>query len=188
MALNENTTVDKAHRILLAQGKNVEPAHIQSSFTEALKLASFKAIGSPFQSLFEDVLQMTLSAADAEGLQSAAIPATHFPASIPLLDRVAHSDLITIGNLILVSDIAHLKPPYVVSTSIYGRYFVSDQDIYVRRATGILATTSNALRARATKCITDISLWPSQAEPLIVIQLVVMLGGMITPEMLAQAV
>lgn len=187
MALTIPTAADKAWRWIPLE-RRPDAGDIESWAAEAMKSASEKSATNPiWLADFSEVLALTLSAADAEGLQSVAIPTTHFPKSVMILDEVAHSDLVLVGPLIQRESISLLKPPHVESTSVYGYYTESDNKIYCRRATAVLAVTAGALRARLTKCYTDITQWPVQAEHYLIAEMIQMAGGNVPPHYLERA-
>jgi hypothetical protein len=187
MALTIPIAADKAWR-LIPLDRRPDAGDVESWIAEAMKSASEKSATNPvWLADFSDILALTLSAADAEGLQSVAIPTTHFPKSVIVLDEVAHSDLLAVGPLIQRGSISLLKPPHVLSTSVYGYYTVSDNKIYARRATSALATTASALRARATKCIVSISDWPLQAEHYLIAEMLILAGIAPPPQLLERA-
>lgn len=148
----------------------------ESVIPDALARASRAALQSPYLSEITESVSFTLGAADADGVQvtSAAVTSANLPESIMVIDAVRHSGLAN-KPLMKADSLSHLRG-FLLSTTVYAYYFVIDAKIYCRYPAGSLATSSNALTARMSKFLTDITSTPAWFDDLILTAAVEILG------------
>lgn len=164
MALTVKTLVDKITRLRPAQRATLTP-DVESAITETLKEVSRTSATAPWRTELEIIVSLTLGAADAFGLQAAALPTTILPETVMLLDEVTHTALTS--ALIQRPSIAEMLGAGIFSASVYGYYTVSEATIYTRKGTGSLAVTANALKARAVKLMVTLADVPLAMEDLV---------------------
>lgn len=162
MAHSTSEWVDKALRRL---PPGTDPGNPEQWVNGALQRMSRAALQSIFRPDLGTELSLTMGVADAYGIQSVSIASSGvLDESVMVIDSVRHSDLASIGPLVLVESVKHLLPPHVFGQSVYGFYRVEARTIYCRRPSATLATTSGALKAFGVSLLTAVSAIPNVLE------------------------
>jgi hypothetical protein len=168
MALSLNTLVDKVRRRLKDAGR-AQTGDIESGILEALKRVSRSVINSPERVALEITANVTLGAADSNGLQQGALPSTIIQESIRSGD-VTHADLTRpLEKKDTVSDLT-----YILSTSVLGFFAIHEGKLFTRRGASSLATGTPAvvrgvrLLGATTVIATELGFVPAELEDMVV--------------------
>lgn len=153
-------------RVGQREATDIESEELESMINAARTRAAREAFRAGYHSLTENVYNLTLGAADAQGIQQAPFSAQAdlLPESIPVCNDIQHATVNAVAGVGLafellphVSDLKAIR-----SRSLLAYAAVGAQAVHTRWPSGTMATSS-VLLVRACK-IPTLALWPIQIE------------------------
>jgi hypothetical protein len=145
---------------------NIESEELESMMNAARTRAAREAYKADHRSLTENIYNLVLGAADAQGVQQAPFTAQTdlLPESIPVCNDIQHATVNAVAGaglafeiLAKVSDLRAIR-----SRSLLAYAAVGAQAIHTRFPSGVL-TNGSSLLVRACK-IPTLAAWPTQIE------------------------
>jgi hypothetical protein len=176
MSFTIATASDRAFRALRAQGIERRIEDIENDIPVALLDVAREAMFGPQRTELETVLSLTLSSADSDGLQTAAITSTVFEESVLMADDVRVAG---VGKMEVKPTIGHLTR--LLSTSTVPCFTVAGSTLYARRPSSALPTTASATKVKGILKLTSISDLPVGLEAIFINKLIVLGGGQAMP-------